>query len=190
MDFVCYNLGMSFIITLVAIIQSFSISLGVGSSTLAILNFFGAIADGTIDPTERRMMGIVYIVLRVAMVLILVSTLFLLVVEQIGNDAGELSAFAFGQITALSVLFINAVLMTLHWMPSTFGPSIQAGSWYTLGTLSALLPLGLTNFSYVEFLLGYLAWIVLAVAIVNGVMAMMKAKNEERIEREQNENPA
>ena len=184
---------MSFIVTLVAIIQSFSISLGVGSSTLAILNFFGAIADGTIDPTERRMMGIVYIVLRVAMVLILVTTLFMIVAEQAGNESGELSAFAFGQITALVILFLNAILMTLHWMPSTFGPSIQAGSWYTLGTLAALLPLGLTNFTYVEFLLGYLAWIVLAVAIVNGVMALMKSKNDEREENEQNEieeNPA
>jgi hypothetical protein len=181
---------MSFIITLVAIIQSFSISLGVGSSTLAILNFFGAIADGTIDATERRMMGIVYIVLRVAIGLILVSTLFLIVAEQASNQAGELSAFAFGQITALAILFINAVLMTLHLMPSTFGPSIQAGSWYTLGTLAALLPLGLTDFTYVQFLLGYLTWIVLAVAIVNGVMAMMKAKNEERKQQEAKENPA
>lgn len=177
---------MTFIITLVAIIQSFSISLGVGSSTLAILNFFNAIADGSIDPTERRMMGVVYIVLRVAMVSILVTTLFLIVLDQANNETETLSAFAFGQLTALAILFINAVLMTLHWMPSTFGPSIQAGSWYTLGTLAALLPLGLTDFAYYQFLLGYIAWIVLAVAIVNGVMAILKA----RLDEKKKENPA
>lgn len=176
---------MTFIITLIAIIQSFTISLGVGSSTLAILSFFSAIADGTIDATERRMMGIVYIVLRVAMVAILTTTLVLITIEQAGNGIGELSAFSFGQLTALAVLFINAILMTLHWMPSTFGPAIQAGSWYTLGTLAALLPLGLTNFTYFEFILGYITWIILGIAIVNGTMAILKSKIEER-----KENPA
>ena len=183
---------MSFIVTLMAIIQSFAISLGVGSSTLAILNFFGAIADGTIDATERRMMGIVYVVLRVAMGAILITTLFLIIAEQVNNQGGQLSTYAFGQITALAVLFINATLMTLHWMPSTFGPSLQAGSWYTLGTLAALLPLGLTNFSYLHFLMGYLAWIILAVAIVNGVMAYQKSKLDKQRshENQTEENPA
>lgn len=168
---------MTFIVTLVAIVQSFAISLGVGSSTLAILNFFTAIADGTIDPTERRMMGIVYKVLRVAMGLIMVTTLFLIFSQQ-GNNLNGLSAFSLGQITALAVLFLNATLMTLHIMPSTFGPAIQAGSWYTLGTLAALQSLQLTDFSYLEFLLGYLAWIVLAIGVVNGAMELMKAKRE------------
>ena len=177
---------MTFIVTLVALIQSFSISLGVGASTLAIVNFFAAIADGTIDAAERRMMGIVYIVLRVAMVVILLTTLFIIVTEQALNNIGELSAFSFGQITALALLFLNAILMTLNVMPSTFGPAIQAGSWYALGTLAALLPLGLTNFSYFEFLLAFITWIVLAVAIVNAVMAIMNAKREER----EKENPA
>ena len=162
--------------------QSFAISLGVGASTLAILNFFAAIADGTIDPTERRMMGIVYVVLRVAMVLILVTTLFLIVAEQASNNIGALSAFAFGPLTALAILFSNAILMSLHWMPSTFGPALQAGSWYTLGTLAALKSLQLTNFTYFEFLLGYLAWIVLAVGVVNGAMAWMKAQRDEHSE--------
>lgn len=174
---------MTFVTTLMAIIQSFSISLGVGSSTLAILNFFAAIADGKIDETERRMMGIVYIVLRVAMVAILVTTLYLVIAEQLTTGIA-MTAYSFGQVTALLVLFINAVLMTVHWMPSTFGPSIQAGSWYTLGTLAALYALDLTNFTYVQFLLGYITWIVLAIGIVNGVMAWMKAKSKARKESE------
>ncbi len=69
---------MIMIITLATIIQSMAISLGVGSSTLAIINFFVAIADGAIDETERKMMGVVYKVLRVAMVLILITTILLL----------------------------------------------------------------------------------------------------------------
>lgn len=167
---------MTILLTLVAIIQSFSISLGVGSSTLAIATFFVAISDGKIDDTERRLMGVVYIVLRVAMILILVSTLILLSYKYAMVGFGGMSAFHFGQIFATVVLFVNAMLMTAHLIPSNFGPAIQAGNWYTLGTLSALLPLGLTNFTYLQFGLAYVTWIVLAIGIVNGIMAILRAK--------------
>lgn len=171
---------MTLLITLISIIQSFSISLGVGSSTLAIINFFVAIADGTIDETERRMMGVVYVVLRVAMVAILLSSILLLAEEYLSTGNIELNGFNLGLITALAILFINAVLMTLRIMPSTFGPAIQAGSWYSLGTLSALQVLDLVNFSYVQFLFGYITWLFLSISIVNAIMAAMKSKRERK----------
>ena len=65
---------MELLLLITAVIQSFAISLGVGSSTLAIVNFFVAIDDGKIDDTERKMMGVVYIILRIAMVMILFTT--------------------------------------------------------------------------------------------------------------------
>lgn len=167
---------MTLFIAVVTILQSFSISLGVGSSTLAIVNFFAAIADGTIDETERRMMGIVYIVLRVAMVFILLTTVLLISYHYGNFGFSGLTGFTLGQITALAILYINAMLMTAHLMPSTFGPAIQAGSWYTLGTLGALQIIGTTGFSYLQFLMGYITWVVLAVAIVNGTMAILKEK--------------
>jgi len=175
---VWYYFSMTLFLSLITILQSFSISLGVGSSTLAITNFFVAIADGTIDETERRMMGVVYVVLRVAMGLILVTTV-LLVGQQYGTSGfGEMTGFTLGQVTALAVLYINAMLMTAHLVPSTFGPAIQAGSWYTLGTLGALQILGLTGFSYIHFLMGYITWVVLAIGIVNGIMAILKDRKE------------
>jgi hypothetical protein len=61
-------------------------------------------------------------------------------------------------------------------MPSNFGPALQAGSWYTLGTLAALVPLGLTGFNITEFFMVYVTWLVLAVSIVNGVMAIQLGK--------------
>ena len=169
---------MTFFIAFLTIIQNFSISLGVGSSTLAIINFFAAIADGKIDETERRMMGIVYVVLRVAMVLILLTSLFLIFNEYDSVGFQKLSVISFGQSFALIILFINALLMTFHLIPSTFGPAIQAGSWYTLGTISALQILGYTNFSFLQFTLGYVTWIILAIGIVNGIMAILKSRRE------------
>lgn len=169
-------MSMTIFLTLISIIQSFAISLGVGSSTLAIANFFVAIADGKIDDTERKMMGVVYVVLRIAMILILISTLIILSLTYASVGLSGMSAFHFGQILATVVLFVNAMLMTAHMMPSNFGPAIQAGNWYTLGTLSALLPLGLTQFSFIQFIMAYLSWLVLAVAIVNGIMAILRGK--------------
>jgi len=169
-------------LTLVAIVQSLSISLGVGSSTLAIINFFAAIADGTIDETERRMMGIVYVVLRVAMGLILISTLLLVAVDYSNVGLAGLSAFTYGQLLALFVLYLNAMLMTARLMPSTYGPAIQAGSWYTLGGLLAIQLQGGDTFTFMQFLLGYCAWIILAIGIVNGVMAIQKANRTSKAE--------
>ena len=167
---------MNTILILVAILQSFAVSLGVGSSTLAVTNFFVAIADGKIDETERKMMGIAYIILRVAMVLILITTLLLMVGSLARTDSMLLTPFTVGQLVALLVLYVNAILMTLRIMPSTFGPAFQAGSWYTLGTLQALFALSLTHFTYLQFFLSYIAALVLMVSVINGTMAYLKSR--------------
>lgn len=171
---------MEIIFILTAIVQSVSISLGVGGSTLAILNFFVALADGTIDEGERRMMGVVYIVLRVAMVLILITTA---AIAYMYISAGDdyFMPYTVGYWTLLLVLYANATLMTKRIMPSTVGPALQAATWYTLGILTALVPLRHTNFSYFEFVVGYLAAIALAVAIVNIVMAYAKRKRGQSV---------
>lgn len=170
---------MTLFIALITILQTFAISLGVGSSTLAIVNFFAAIADGKIDDTERRMMGIVYVVLRVAMVAILVTTIVLLAYQYAESSFANMSGFAWAELITLVVLYTNALLMTHHLMPSTFGPSLQAGSWYTLGTLVALEVLGYTGFTITHFLLGYISWLILATGIVNGIMAVQKSRRQQ-----------
>lgn len=153
-----------------------AISLGVGSSTLAIINFFVAIADGTIEPQERKLMGVVYIVLRVAMIAILLTTGLLALIHITNTDIPYFTPFATALWTLIAVLFGNAILMTKHIMPSNIGPALQASTWYTFGIVMTLIPIGLDGFSYFEFLFGYAAAIALAVAIVNGVMAYQKKK--------------
>jgi hypothetical protein len=151
--------------------QAMSISLGVGSSTLAILNFFTAISDGQIDPAERRIMGVTYTVLRVAMVAILVSTLVLLGLDWTSTETFAFTGYVLAQITLVAVLFINAGLMTAKLMPSKFGPAIQASTWYSLGFILALLPHGLTDFGYLSFVLYYTGFMVLAIVFVNKIMS-------------------
>lgn len=172
---------MLFIITLTTIIKTLATSLGVGSSTLAIVNFFVAIADGKIDPDERRMMGVVYIVLRVAMMLILGSTLALFMHHAVAYGLETITIMQIAELIVLAVLFGNALLMTIHRMPSTFGPALQAGSWYTLGILTTLHTLDLSDFTLLQFALGYSTALISAVGIVNGVMAIQVARRRKQM---------
>ena len=157
------------------IILSFSISLGVGSSTLAVSNFLKAIADGTIDPGERNIMGVTYFVLRVAMVQIAMMLILQYIFGHIGIATPYYgTAQAWGAGILVSILYLNAILMTYHLIPNAFGPAIQASAWYTLGVLAALIPLGVTNFSLLIVALLYGCFFMLALAVINGVMSWLK----------------
>lgn len=172
---------MEILFVLASVLLSMGISLGVGSSTMAILSFFLAIKDGKIEETERAFMGITYIVLRVAMVIILVSAATLAYLGAANQGAFYFNNYVIAQFILVGVLYVNAILMTLRIMPSTFGPAIQASSWYTLGFLAALYSVGIFDFSMTTFLLGYLSAFLLALSLVNGVMSHLKAKREAKI---------
>jgi len=165
---------MGFTFASLFVVQHLAISLGLGCSTMAVINFFAALKDNHIDVTERRMMGLVYTTLRIAEVLILFSTLGLYAFTYT-SSVGKFDVLEYGQLCALLVLFINGLLMTIKIMPVTFGPSIQAGSWYTLGFIAAITPLGV-HVTATQFFLGYVTWLVFATSFVNGMMAIMKAK--------------
>jgi hypothetical protein len=157
---------MDIVFIMMLVLQSIGISLGVGSSTLAIINFFVAIKDGTISADERKMMGVVYVVLRVAMGLILY-----------GLIAGGLVAYSTNVIAVwllLFVLYINALLMTLRIMPSSFGPSIQAGTWYSLGIMFSLTQTTGVTFTVTQFVIWYVTFVVFVTILVNVLMQVFK----------------
>jgi hypothetical protein len=168
---------MNELIIALSIIQTVSVSLGVGSSTIAILNFFQAIRDGVIDAAERGMMGVTYIVLRIAMVLILTTTVLLTGFGIVGSSTTFITTYISAQLALIGVLFINAILMTKRLMPSTLGPAIQASTWYTLGFTVALVPLKLhTYFTFWQFFTVYVSFMVLMILLVNLVMRYLKEK--------------
>ena len=121
-------------------------------------------------------MGITYIVLRVAMVFILLTTAGLAAIglSQVGTE--YTNNFILAQFLLTTVLFINATLMTAKVMPSTLGPAIQAASWYALGFTLALLPHGLTNFNFPIFLACYVVFICAVTYLVRHVMGYLARK--------------
>ena len=165
---------MGFVEVLTAILQNLFVSFGMGASTVAFFNFFKAIADGVIDEWEHNFMDIAYYVLRTAMVGIFATLLILGFIDYEAYGFSYFSPFILAVWTTLIILYLNAFLMTLHVMPSTFGPAIQVASWYTLGMMFALVPLGLTNFTYLQYAISYLCAILIAVAIANATMAYLR----------------
>jgi hypothetical protein len=169
---------METIITILKVIQTMGISLGVGTSTMAVTLFFLAIRDGVISRDERSYLGITYIVLRVAMGIILVSSILIAIIGC--QDYAAIFTPYFGaQVLLIGMLFLNAFLMTIHVMPSTFGPAIQASSWYSLGTLAAMYGQGIQNIDMLLFVFAYLTLIFFAVSFINAMMAYLKEKREE-----------
>ena len=165
---------METLLTVLMIIQAMSISLGVGVSTMAILNFFYAISDGTIDPIERGFMGVTYITLRVAMVIIILAFAGMAVIGQLLYGQMYLTGYVLAQFTLIAGLFLNASLMTARIMPSKFGPAIQASCWYALGFILALVPLGYSSFSYPIFISAFIPFTLLMIVLVNLVMKSLQ----------------
>lgn len=158
-----------------SIFQNIAVSLGVGCSTVAIMQFFVAIKNGKIEDVEKKLMAVVYLVLRVAMGVVLLTTIIQAsLIYFVAGSLAFISPFLVAVWVMIVVLFANAIGMTKHWIPSTLGPAIQAGTWYTLGILFALIPLGLIGFGYLQFILAYAGIIFLALALVNATMAHMK----------------
>src|SRR5690606_27499319 len=123
-----------------AVLMSIAVSLGVGCSTAAITQFVVAISDGQIDQTERKMLGAIYWLLRAAMAAIVVTLLIQAAFFYYLSGSLEfISPFMLSLWTAVGVLIVNAIGMTMHLVPSKIGPAVQAGSWYTLGVLLALI---------------------------------------------------
>ena len=58
---------------IVDFIFTVGLTLGVGSSTFALIFFIRALQDGVIDASEKRFMHSVYAVLRIGMVLSLIG---------------------------------------------------------------------------------------------------------------------
>ena len=76
----------------------------------------------------------------------------------------------------VGVLYANAILMTLHRMPMTLGPGIQAGSWYSLAVLFFFASVGLTQFSFMFLLSGYAGMLILGVVLVNLALALFRSR--------------
>jgi len=108
-------------------------TLAVGASTFAVLFFLTLMLSGDKNPLIRKVMHMVYAVLRIGMTLIGLS-----LIGMYFFDTGiEPLRYAF-LWTLLIIITVNAVLMTAHIMSFKYGPVIAAASWYSMFFVSVL----------------------------------------------------
>ena len=109
--------------------------------------------------------------------IILVSTIGLVTSGYLESGHTHFTTYVIAQIILVAILFINSFLMTLHVMPSTFGPAIQASTWYALGFMMALTTQFAINVNFFVFIFAYSTLILFAISLINAVMAYLKEKN-------------
>ncbi|HEX9608674.1 MAG TPA: hypothetical protein VGA06_00475 [Candidatus Paceibacterota bacterium] len=145
--------------TLLIALDLLEIGLAAGASTFALTFYFMGIKDEVIDASERRFMGAVYFVLRVAIVVIVVTELFYILYW--GFDAFTLvktMEVLWFRWMLLGIIVANALLMHFHKMPMWLGPALAGGSWYALFSATIWPDLALPF----ETLLSYYAIFVVA----------------------------
>lgn len=105
------------------VIYTLGLTLGVGSSTFALIFYIRALEDGVIDDSEKRFLHTVFVVLRIGMILIFIGLVLFLFTS---------TPQPLAQWFLLGVITLNAILMQMRKMPMKFGPVIAGGSWYSL----------------------------------------------------------
>lgn len=118
------------------VLQSLSISLGLGFSTATTVLFLTA--QGQYDETRKNIMHTMYTLLRVAMISILVTTLYLSVTLYLHMGSHYFDTYTLSLWTFLLLLFLNSFLMTTRIIPKKLGPAVQVTTWYALAVSTTL----------------------------------------------------
>lgn len=157
---------------LVGLTQMVGVSLGVGASTVAIVQYILAFRDRAIDKSEKPLLHATYLLLRVAMSLILI-TLIVQTVSVLSNPQLSLFTIDFAAWLLVIALYANAILMTRHLMPRRIGPALQAATWYTLSLFYYFATNGLGQLAISFYLSTYATIFVVMFLVVNIALAVV-----------------
>jgi hypothetical protein len=148
----------------VIIYYNTAISLGVGGSSIVIASFITALSDKKISTDERKLLGVIYITLRIAMASI---ALMLAYVSLVAPELMPSLPFVWLMV---AMLYLNAILMTKHWISPKLGPALQAATWYTLGFVVVIDAFALYTVTPLFFASLYVADIIVALTAVNAFL--------------------
>ena len=156
--------------TILVILHVAGVILGVGGATIAEVNLIQALRDGKIDSSEKALMHANYTVIRVGMVFVLLSGLALvwwwLTVE--GNDWVITSGKILVKDVMMGAIFLNAFLLTKHWVPLWLGAAISFTSWWG----ATILGLWRTSHSFWAILIAY----IIAIGLVALAQHLIRKK--------------
>lgn len=114
-------------------LQQLGMTLGVGSSTFAVMFYILGMADGRIDPSERAFMRAVFVTLRIGLFLIIMSGAAITGAHYLVGDIAVLMTPVFlFKWALLAMIILTALLMDRRIIPRTVGGTVAGASWYAL----------------------------------------------------------
>ncbi len=160
-----YCMGMPLLIT--DLVFTIGLTLGVGSSTFALIFFIKSLQDGVMNDTERSFLHVVFTVLRIGMVLIALGLAGFLLLDAVPEQTAYLLECAL-----LFIIVANAILMDRRIMPMRFGPIIAGGSWYSM-LLVTKLPV--YAYPYTTLVIAYIVFLIIFYIVFHQIKAAFAA---------------
>lgn len=152
---------------IIDILFSLGLTLGVGSSTFALIFFIKSLSDGVMDDTERSFLRVVFTVLRIGMVLIAAGLAGFLILGVVVEPTVFLLLCAL-----LFIIVLNAVLMDRRIMPMKYGPILAGGSWYSLFLVTKL---PVYAYSYTTLIVAYIIFLMVFYFVFNAIKGAVAA---------------
>ena len=143
-------------------------ALGVGGATFAEVFLLKSLRDGKVDETEGGFLRLTYWALRLGMIILVLSGFGFFLLYRFESDTDHLYEPAlWAKMTIVLVILINALLLETRKIPLWLGSALSLTSWYAALVIGAS---GQNDWSYGEVML----WYVLAVAIVAGLLSLVR----------------
>lgn len=162
------------------LVRTLAVGLCLGTSTVVMTMYFYLVAKGKTEPAEKKIMHILYTILRVGMGLAIFTEITCFIYHyHVDNfiywtDNPELLM----RLTIFSVILINAVLMQYHKISMWLGPVFAGGSWYAYFFFSVWIE---TETTYPVLLAGYFAWLAFILVVLTALRLYLTRDQSKRL---------
>lgn len=158
-----------------AAVFGIALAVGVGASTLAIVNHIVSLNNGVVSNDEKTLMTANQMLLRTAMVLLFLSSLGLLAFATQNLGLGAYTPSLLATWILLFILYCVMVLASLRYLPEVIALSLQAVTWYMLSIVTTLSTYSVV-FTVTQFMTFYWLFVLVLLLGFSGLLAYYEGK--------------
>lgn len=151
--------------------------LGVGGATMIEVHLNKALADGSMSPDERGMLGLNFTVLRIGLVLAVLSGVgFIILYQSTGQEWRLQNPVFWVKMGMVLVVLVNALLLQAHKISLYWGSAFSFVTWWTIMILGFFLTNGV-RYGWFELIAVYGVSIVVGAFILHKIRGYIKSKH-------------
>lgn len=162
------------------LVRFLAVGLCLGTSTCVMTLYYYLVAKGKTEEAEKKIMHILYIVLRIGMCLaVLTEVTTLIYYYHVDNfiywtDNPELLM----RLTIFAVICANAYAMRHRKVTMWLGPVFAGGSWYAYFFFSVWIE---TEATYLTLLIGFIVWLTVVFTVLAGLRFYLTRNQASRL---------